>query len=114
MNAKLFPGEFDKLREIGEVRAVILREEQDKKKLIRAWLVTGICALLGLIQLAQDTTIAQFQYRSEGVVLTGESFAVFEIIGDSQFGSGPDAKKSLKRQQEMIARIDEQYLSVFI
>lgn len=118
MNVELFPGELDKLREIGEVRAVILREEQDKKRLIRAWLIVGICALmmggalLGLTQLARDTTVAQFQYRSEGVILAGESFDVFEIIGDSQLGFSSDAEIFLKRQQEMIARIDEQYQSL--
>lgn len=118
MSAQLFPGELDKLREISEVRALILGGERHQKKLVRTWLIAGIGALmiggglLGFTQLAQDRTVAQFQYRSEGVILTGESFDAFEIIGDSQFGSGPETEHSLARQQEMIARIDEQYRSV--
>lgn len=71
---KLFPGELDRLREIGQVRASLLRREQDQQSNSRRWLVAGIALLtigggsLGISLLGSDQTIDWYQYKSESLV----------------------------------------------
>lgn len=118
LNAKLFPGEIDQLREISEVRTAILKSTRNDQKRVQFWLISGIVCLmiggafLGLSQLAQDGTLSKFQYRSEGVILEGESFDVFEIVGDGPFSGRPDSETLRTRQQNMIARLDEQFKAI--
>lgn len=118
LNSRLFAGELDQLREISDVRSAILKSAQDEQKQARFWLIAGICALmlggglLGLNQLSQDTTLTKFQYRSVGVILEGEGFDVFEIVGDGPFTDHPDAEALRQSQQEMIARLDERYQAI--
>lgn len=111
LTEQLFPAEIDHLREIAQVRASILRRDSNTRNSIQRWLIGGVCLLmlgggfLGTAWLGEDRVIAKFQYKSEGVILDGESLDAFEIIGDSI--DVPQA-----RQQEMIQRVDEEYRAI--
>jgi len=78
LNDTLFPADLDRLREISEVRNIILHNEKDRRKRARSWLLAGILALtlggacLGASLLAEDTDITEFQYRSQGVTYDDE------------------------------------------
>lgn len=115
LNTRLFAGELDQLREIDEVRTVILQTRQNQQTLVQTWLISGVAALalgggcLGITQLAQDTSITKFQYRSEGVIQEGETFDAFNIVRRGSFEQHPDADALMARQQEMISRLDQKF-----
>ncbi len=115
---KLFSAELDRLREISEVRAIILSKEKDHRKKIQNWLMGGICALtlggacLGASLLAEDRDVSQYQYRSEGVTRDSESINAFEIIGDKAAEDKSGENTLQKQQEEMLNRIDEKFQSL--
>ncbi|MEO1187669.1 MAG: helix-turn-helix domain-containing protein [Pseudomonadota bacterium] len=114
LNKRLFPGELDQLREIGDVRCAIMRRATDFERRVQTWLIAGISCLmlggasLGLSLLADDTLITKYQYRSAGVILEGEGLNVFEIAYD-RISDQPENEKYRELQREMIARLDEQF-----
>ncbi len=114
LKSKLFAADLDRLREIGEVRSLILSNEKDTRKRVQNWILAGVFSLalggacLGATFLAEDKEVNYFQYKSEGVTLEGESVNAFEIIGDD-VANNQDAQKN---QQEMMNRADEQYQSL--
>ncbi|MEL6827980.1 MAG: helix-turn-helix transcriptional regulator [Pseudomonadota bacterium] len=114
LNNRLFPGELDQLREIGDVRSAIMRRTKDFEQRVQSWLISGIVSLmlggaaLGVSLLAEESISAKYQYRSPGVILEGESLDVFEIAYD-RISDQPEHAKYRETQQAMIARLDEQY-----
>jgi transcriptional regulator with XRE-family HTH domain len=116
MSRQVFSAELDKLREIKEVRAVVLERQKSESKFLRIWLAAGLVLLmiggacLGLVLLSHQNDIQQFQYRSTGVLRTGESLDAFDVIKRNvrEFADiNPKFKSLLERQQGMIERIDE-------
>ncbi|MEO1304210.1 MAG: helix-turn-helix transcriptional regulator, partial [Pseudomonadota bacterium] len=75
----LFPAELDRLRDITQVRSVILQGQKDQRQQTQRWLYAGLAALilggacLGAASLAADSERTQYQYRSYGVSETPES-----------------------------------------
>ena len=86
MAGSIFSAELDKLREIGEVRAVVLKRQQKEIGYVRGWLVAGLAMLmigagmLGLASSSQEPETYRYFYRSEGVIMEGESPMLFEFL----------------------------------
>ena len=121
MSANVFSSELDKLREIKEVRTVVLHKQKKETKLARGWLVAGLLcmmmggACLGLVIAIPDDEEQQFHYSSKGVLLEGESLGAFDIVNDTSIQLQADVNRAfqpqVERQKEMVKRIDEVYRS---
>lgn len=102
---KLFAADLDRLREISEIRSIILSNEKDTRKRVQAWLLSGVFALalggacLGTSFLAEDREVAFFQYKSGGA-------------GQEDATMNSTALNVPESQPETPARIEEQYLSL--
>jgi len=92
LSRTVFAVELDKLREIGAVRALILKRGQSETRFMRAWLVAGLFMLMlggGMFGLAASIPVEEhyhYLYRSEGVIKADESPMVFEFLSVG----GPD------------------------
>lgn len=86
LTEKVYSAELDKLREIGEVRAVILKRQHSQTRYMRSWLIAGLVMLMlgsGILGLAYSTAEPDrftYFYRSEGVIRSDESPMIFEIL----------------------------------
>ncbi|WP_262693351.1 helix-turn-helix domain-containing protein [Kordiimonas aquimaris] len=87
--------ELTRLREIKDVRAIVLQRQQNQQRFMRSWLIAGLVMLviaggvLGMsISMVADAK-ADYMYRSEGVILEGEPTNVFELI---KLGARPSVK----------------------
>lgn len=86
MSASIFSAELDKLREIKQVRAIVLSRQQNQARLVRSWLVAGLVMLMfagGILGLAfsiPNDPAYEYHYRSEGIILEGESPLVFKFM----------------------------------
>ncbi|MEM7638075.1 MAG: helix-turn-helix transcriptional regulator [Pseudomonadota bacterium] len=118
LSKRLFPGELDQLREIGDVRSAIMKRTKDFEQRVKTWLIAGIVCLmlggaaLGLSLIEEDSVRSEYKYRSVGVILEGEGLDVFDIVYDGPFDNRENAQELRQRQQEMMARLDEQFLSL--
>ena len=71
MQHMLFPAELDQLRDVEEVRNIILRTERDYKDRVQRWLYAGVGMLLlggacfGATLLGEDQEVTRFLYKSE-------------------------------------------------
>ncbi|WP_262692532.1 helix-turn-helix domain-containing protein [Kordiimonas aestuarii] len=94
LSQKVFAAELDKLREIGEVRAVILSRQKAENRFMRVWLVAGLIMIMigggafGLAYSIPESQHIRFLYRSEGVIKADESPMVFEFLAVG----GPDSE----------------------
>lgn len=74
LSGKVFPADLDRLREIGQVRSVILKAESDTRRKVRNWIMSGVVSLslggacLGATLIAEDREITLHQYKSEAVI----------------------------------------------
>ncbi len=90
MSAAIFSAELDKLREIKAVRAAVLARQKNQSLFMRGWLIAGLVmimiggAVLGLAYSIPDDQRMKFHYRSEGVIMTGESPQIFELLEDGR------------------------------
>lgn len=70
LNSALFAAELDRLREVAQVRAFILKNERDQQNRLRNLLFAGIAALalggacIGTATLAEESEAILYQYRS--------------------------------------------------
>ena len=116
MSRSIFSAELDKLREIKEVRSVVLERQTNEIKFTRGWMIAGLTLLmlggacLGFAIAGNGPAKSQqeFRYRSLGVILPGEPLDVFDIVRESslEIDRHPDAEKL---QQEMTERIRETF-----
>lgn len=111
---KVFSSELDRLREISEVRSLIINNEQETRKRVHNWIVSGVIAFsiggacLGTSLLATDKDIIQFQYKSEGVSpLEGGTDNPEETGNDN-----PENETTNAAAQEMTRKINEKYQSL--
>ncbi len=116
MSRQVFSAELDKLREIKEIRTVVLERQKSERSFVRGWLIAGLVLLMlgggsfGLTRVSSQTPVQQFHYRSAGILLAGEPLTAFDIINDrltTVANINPKFKSLLERQQDMIERIDE-------
>ena len=66
-------------------------------------------ASLGLSRLAEDIVAVEYHYRSEGVIKAGETLDAFDIAFQGPLTNRPNAEALIQRQQDMIARVDQQF-----
>ena len=99
MSGTVFSAELDKLREIGDVRAVVLARQQNEIRFVRGWLIAGLVMVMvggsaiGLGHAIPGQTRFEFLYRSEGIVRPGEPPIIFEMLragGTEETGSLTD------------------------
>ena len=111
MSQQLFSGELDKLREIKQVRKVVLERQKSEVSVVRSWMVAGLAclmlggALLGLALLSEYTM--EYHYRSQGKILPGETLDVFDIIKQTQLSDEAETQRFDLKKQAMIDRIDQ-------
>lgn len=107
--ASLFPGEVDRLREIKQVRALLLQSSQSTVQAKRRWLGAGVGALmlgggfLGLAGVERGSTAVEHIYQSTGVIGPAESFDLYNQIGRPL----PEDEELRRQQQEILARVDD-------
>ena len=82
----VFSAELDKLREIGAVRALVLKRENASARFMRAWLIAGLVMIMlgggmfGLALSIPEGGHMHYLYRSEGVIKPDESPMIFEFL----------------------------------
>jgi transcriptional regulator with XRE-family HTH domain len=114
MSRSIFSAELDKLREIKEVRTVVLERQTNEIKFTRGWMAAGLImmmlggAFMGLAVIGSGPSEPhqQFHYKSLGVILPGEPLNVFDIIYASYASSG-SIEAVRKREAEIKARKQE-------
>lgn len=86
MASNIFSAELDKLREIKQVRAIVLSRQQNQTRFMRGWLVAGLVmlmlagAVLGMAFSIPNDPAYEYHYRSEGVIFEGEPPLVFKFL----------------------------------
>lgn len=86
MAGSIFSAELDKLREIGEVRAVVLQRQQKEAGFVRGWLIAGLVmmmiggGMLGLAASTEDDASFIYHYRSEGIIKDNEPPLIFQVL----------------------------------
>jgi len=102
---RLFAADLDRLREISEIRSIILRNEQDVRKKVQAWLLVGVFALamggacLGTSFLAEDREVSLFQYKSGG-------------HGEEDEAVNSVTQNLSENQQASAGKVEERYLTL--
>jgi len=86
MASTIFSAELNKLREIKEVRTVVLSRQKNRSRFMRGWLVAGLVMLmlaggtLGLTYSIPNDPAYEYHYRSDGIILEGESPMIFQLM----------------------------------
>lgn len=112
--AALPPSELDRLREIGAVRDILLRQYRDTRALSRRWLLAGLALLiagggfLGLSRLDAGGVEKAFTYQSIGPIRPGESLNVYDGLDAEPDPAAPDRAAQLERRAALTARADFQ------
>lgn len=108
MTSHIFSAELDKLRDIAEVRAVVLRQQQSENRYMRGWLVAGLVMLMvgsGILGLAYSTAEPDrytYYYRSEGIIKSDESPMIFQFLA----AGVPDSDN-----QNLMDRVDYDFVN---
>jgi transcriptional regulator with XRE-family HTH domain len=118
MVAALYPAELDRLREIEAVRKLLLERVHEARLAARHWLYAGLAALvaggglIGLAQMDRGGPATHYTYQSAGVILPGEGLDVFAGVDDEPDRTAPDHAERVARRDALIARADEQTISI--
>lgn len=97
MSNAVFSAELDKLRDVAEVRNVVLARQRGETRFMRGWLLAGLAlvmigsGLLGMAISLPDDFEATFRYRSAGVIKEGESPTLYDFVsmGDAALLADP-------------------------
>ncbi|MBL4788577.1 MAG: helix-turn-helix domain-containing protein [Kordiimonadaceae bacterium] len=87
MSDAIESAELDRLREIADVRATVLNRQKNEVRFMRSWLVAGLIMVmiggsaLGLSYALPGEIHREYLYRSDGVILPGESPMSFAMLG---------------------------------
>ena len=113
MSNEVGSGELEKLREISDVRSAVLVRQKNETRFMRGWLIAGFLmimvggASLGLAHAIPSEKHHTFQYRSEGVILPGESPMIFSFLA-----VGGSATDDDENPQTLTERVDYDYKSL--
>lgn len=109
----IFPAELDHLREIKEVRGVILNRHKLARTIARNWMVAGlICILISGasfgLALIPEQTLTQYHYRSMGVLMPDENLNAFEFENDPtlQNATEEERREARERVRALTERVD--------
>lgn len=94
--------ELNKLREIKDLREVVLYQQKNQKRFMRGWLVAGLVMVMlagGVLGMsvsffADANTRLHYLYRSEGVILQGEPTNILDLV---KLGARPSDKPLSER-----------------
>ena len=106
--------ELVKLRDIQQIRALLLDREVKARRASRGWLLGGLAMLmlgggsLGLSSLAQDRDVEIYDYESPGILLESEPIDAFDIVHDSRYSAEDE---EYARRLEMTKRMDPLFVS---
>ena len=109
--------ELVKLRDIQQIRALLLDREVKVRRASRGWLLGGLAMLmlgggsLGLSSLAKDTSVTTFYYKSDGVLFEGEPIDTFDIAYRSFSGTTNLKAEFDARKSEITKRLDPVHIS---
>ncbi|MEX0299359.1 MAG: helix-turn-helix domain-containing protein [Kordiimonas sp.] len=115
MSRSIFSEELDKLREVAQVRAIILSRQQNETYFIRSWLVIGLILLMAGAGLTssqffeQKGTGPQFIYKSEGLILSGEPITLFDFMQD---GKTAPTKTEASKLLPVSERLDYEFMTI--
>ncbi len=107
--------ELNKLKEIAQVREVILSKQKTTQTIFRGWLIAGLFSLmlggacLGFVAMMTINDPLEFRYQSWGVLQTGESLQAYDIISDEINVRHPNFEELRAKQQAMIERTDQKF-----
>ncbi|MBZ6377553.1 hypothetical protein B5C34_04335 [Pacificimonas flava] len=116
MAGVLFPAELDRLRDIDEVRALLLRQARETRRDARRWLVAGLILLVlggglaGLAQVDRGRMVRDYSYQSRGIVLPGEPLEVFAALDEGSLDDESGDYESVRT--DLLDRVDERMLTV--
>ena len=101
--------ELDKLKEIKQVRNVILKNSKAKTTTTRSWLVSGIVMImLGAAffggAIISDRHQVQYSYRSEGLLQLDEELNAFDLI-HKKINLSDQA--TVDKRRKLLSRIDQ-------
>jgi transcriptional regulator with XRE-family HTH domain len=118
MHQKIESSELHKLKEIKQVRNVILSHDQAKTSSNQSWLVIGLIMLVfgaGALGLAIVPTEAEAQYiyRSHGVVLPQEELSVFDAIDQTVADINQASPEEQANRKSMLARVKQDDKTVY-
>ena len=100
--------ELTKLRDIAEIRSLLLERETRTRRASRGWLLAGLAMLmlgggsLGLTTLGESQTVYAQSYVSWGVLQTNEPVHAFDIVHRKYDTDHP----KYEEYTEMVSRID--------
>ncbi len=111
MSESIDSNELEKLKEVSEVRKVVLENRQSHTMALRRWLVTGLTFLmLGGACIGASTLSGneqQYHYRSQGILLAGEGLDAFSIVNKRTSRLKEEQPDQFKIQKEMVERLDQ-------
>jgi len=113
MSNEIASSELEKLREISDVRSAVLTRQKNETRFMRGWLVAGFVmtmiggAALGLAHAIPSEKHHTFLYRSEGVILPGESPMIFAFLAVRSGTAEHDGVP-----QTLAGRVDYDYKSL--
>lgn len=103
--------ELEKLKEVNDVRKIVVENRRYHTMGLRRWLITGLVFLMLSGACISASTLSgseqQFHYRSWGVLQEGEGLDAFDIINRSSERLKKREPDLFKQQQKMINRIDQ-------
>ena len=112
LHQKIVSSELDKLKEIKQVRDVILSQDQAKTSSNQRWLVIGLLMLVfgtGALAMAiiPNHSQAEYVYRSQGIVLPQEELSVFDVLNLSVSDMEQASPKQQANRKLMLERIEQ-------
>ncbi|MCJ9429941.1 helix-turn-helix domain-containing protein [Kordiimonas marina] len=108
--------ELDKLKEIAQVRSLLLMREQKQARTMRGWLIAGLImlmtggGLLGHEAFVSDNEMPIYSYRSPGVIHAGEPLHIFDFMAAGM--PSPDDKDGKGDAQSLVGRLDYDFLTL--
>ena len=103
--------ELEKLKEVNDVRKIVVENRQSHTLALRRWLIIGLTFLmLGGACIGASTLSGneqQYHYRSQGILLDGEGLDAFSIVNERTSKLKEEAPNLFRLQKQMVKRINQ-------